>query len=565
MDFSNWNVRTRLAVGFGFMLVLLLTLAAVSGYQIRKTASETEQVLKNELRSERNINEWQTLIEVSLQRALAAGKSDDPNVQKYFEDAIIAGSAHATDLQKQVLESLSDDAAKKLYQEAIKLRIVYQDARKQAFMQKQYGDESEASRFFDNELTGYATAYSNAVTKLREYQQQRINKMAGAVEQRSKTTVDLVSGTALLALVAAVSIAFLITRSILLQLGAEPTYAVEVTSAIANGDLSQNILIKTDDHTSLLHSIATMRDNLANIVSDVRRGTDRVLHSATEISDGAQDLSSRTEQQASSLEETASSMEELTATVRQNGDHARQADLLVQQASDVATTGGSAVTKVINTMDGIASSSRRMSDIIGVIDGIAFQTNILALNAAVEAARAGEEGRGFAVVATEVRGLAQRAANAAREIKELISASVLLTTSGTEMADSAGDTMKMVVQSVQSVSDRITEVAKASVEQETGIEQITIAVSQMDTFTQQNAALVEQAAAAAESLKEEAKWLSQLVSKFKLGDTGSHAESQRIFAVSPISVSEHSPAPFPVPRGNARASKNLKGMKLNNL
>ena len=307
-----------------------------------------------------------------------------------------------------------------------------------------------------------------------------------------------------------------IARGMLRQLGAEPDYAADVTRAIAAGDLTGEIEIKRDDNASLLHSIKTMRDAIANIVGQVRSGTDAIAGASSEIAQGNMDLSARTESQASSLEETAASMETLTDTVRQNADNARQANQLALSASEVAVKGGAVVSQVVDTMGSINESSKKIVDIIGVIDGIAFQTNILALNAAVEAARAGEQGRGFAVVATEVRNLAQRSAAAAKEIKALIGDSVEKVGAGSKLVDEAGATMNEVVDSIRRVTDIMGEITAASAEQTSGIEQVNQAIGAMDDVTQQNAALVEQAAAAAGAMQDQATGLAQVVSVFKL-------------------------------------------------
>ncbi len=286
---------------------------------------------------------------------------------------------------------------------------------------------------------------------------------------------------------------------------------------VAAGDLTSRIDVTAQDEPGmLLQALKDMNTSLVDIVSKVRSGSDTIATASAEIASGNMDLSSRTEHQASSLEETASSMEELTSTVKQNAENAKQANGLARSASEVAIEGGQVVSRVIDTMGSINESSRKIVDIIGVIDGIAFQTNILALNAAVEAARAGEQGRGFAVVAAEVRNLAQRSAGAAKEIKELIGDSVEKVEAGSKLVNQAGSTMDEVVTSVKRVSDIINEIASASQEQTTGIEQVNIAVTEMDNVTQQNAALVEEAAAAAGSLQEQAATLTQIVSLFKL-------------------------------------------------
>ncbi|NHZ32941.1 methyl-accepting chemotaxis protein [Massilia rubra] len=309
---------------------------------------------------------------------------------------------------------------------------------------------------------------------------------------------------------------FLLIRNIYRDIGGEPDYAAQIVRGIAAGDLTVAVATKNNDHHSLLNAMKEMQLNLAQTIGEVRQSSDTIATASSQIAAGNLDLSSRTEQQASSLEETASSMEELTSTVKQNADNARQATQLAVSASEVASKGGVVVSQVIDTMGAINASSKKIVDIIGVIDGIAFQTNILALNAAVEAARAGEQGRGFAVVASEVRNLAQRSAAAAKEIKTLIGDSVEKVEIGARLVDQAGSTMHAIVSSIQSVTDMMGAITAASREQTLGIEQINQAICQMDEVTQQNAALVEEAAAAAGALEDQASNLVQEVSVFKI-------------------------------------------------
>ncbi|MET3444665.1 methyl-accepting chemotaxis protein [Variovorax paradoxus] len=349
-----------------------------------------------------------------------------------------------------------------------------------------------------------------------------------------------------LALAAALlALGWTISRGLLKQLGGEPAEATAIAHRIADGDLAVRIDLKRGDQASLLHAIQGMRDSLAKVVGEVRTGTDAIATASGQIAAGNQDLSSRTEEQASSLEQTAASMEELTSTVKQNADNARQANQLALSASEVAVRGGGVVNQVVDTMGSINASSKKIVDIIGVIDGIAFQTNILALNAAVEAARAGEQGRGFAVVASEVRSLAQRSGAAAKEIKGLIDDSVGKVEAGSRQVTEAGRTMDEIVDSVKRVTDIMGEITAASQEQSTGIEQVNQAIAQMDQVTQQNAALVEEAAAAAQSMQEQAASLVSSVSVFKLegGSAPATSVNARVASAAPKAArpSEASP------------------------
>jgi methyl-accepting chemotaxis protein len=342
--------------------------------------------------------------------------------------------------------------------------------------------------------------------------------------------------------------ALIITRGLLKQLGGEPDYTARIAGSIAHGDLSIAIETASSDKSSLLAEMKEMRNSLVSIVGQVRIGTETIGTASREIAAGNIDLSSRTEMQASSLEKTASAMEELTSTVKQNADNAREANLLAATASDVARKGGDVVAQVVDTMGSINASANKIVDIIGVIDGIAFQTNILALNAAVEAARAGEQGRGFAVVASEVRNLAQRSAAAAKEIKTLIGDSVEKVERGSKLVGQAGVTMDEVVASVKRVTDIMSEIANASQEQSAGIEQVNLSIIEMDSMTQQNAALVEEAAAAAQSLQDQASELAHVVSIFKLVEGEEvHVPAAPAMA-APVALRQAKPAPLRVAR-----------------
>ena len=399
-------------------------------------------------------------------------------------------------------------------------------------------------------LAGYLKALDNIIALQTSF----MNKSAQDVQRVTTLTGQLLLGIAGAAALMGALIAWVLTRSITRQLGGEPDYTASVVHEIANGNLAVDIHTQDGDKHSLLAEIKNMRDGLAKVVANVREGSEAVASASTQISEGNQDLSGRTEEQASALQQTAASMEQLSSTVQQNADNARQANQLAQSASTVAIQGGDVVAQVVDTMKGINDSSKKIADIIGVIDSIAFQTNILALNAAVEAARAGEQGRGFAVVASEVRSLAGRSADAAKEIKELITDSVTRVEQGSSLVSQAGVTMSEVVSSIRRVTDIMGEISAASSEQSAGVSQVGEAVTQMDQTTQQNAALVEEMAAAASSLSNQAQDLVQTVAVFKLSSNygNSIARTPRA-AAAPHRPAAPAPARKPAPRASAPA------------
>jgi methyl-accepting chemotaxis protein len=377
----------------------------------------------------------------------------------------------------------------------------------------QRSEESNRAQMAARQQADRLDKMMDAMTDLKE---SRASAKAEDTRALYQSSLTLMIGLVIGSLATGVVMGMLITRTLTRQLGGEPGDVADVAGKIAGGDLTVDVDLRQDDNRSVLYAMKSMRDSLGGIVGQVRSGTDTIATASAQIAVGTQDLSSRTEEQAGALEETASSMEELTSTVKANADNARQANQLARSASEVALKGGAVVDEVIGTMGAINASSGKIADIIGVIDGIAFQTNILALNAAVEAARAGEQGRGFAVVASEVRTLAQRSAAAAKEIKQLIDDSVSKVGAGARQVDEAGVTMREIVASIQRVTDIMADIQAASSEQTTGIEQINQAIVQMDQVTQQNAALVEESAAASESMQDQARQLLEVVSVFRL-------------------------------------------------
>jgi methyl-accepting chemotaxis protein len=412
------------------------------------------------------------------------------------------------------MEALLSSAEEKAKLEQIKLtRDAYLKSYAKVADLVEADQKDDATKLMNSETFPALEAMLGAIRVMVEQQKKDVEAESLNIKSAIESSLVLMIVTGVLGLIIGSLFALFIGRSVIVPLA----QAVLVARKVAEGDLTTHIEVKSRDETGqLLQALKDMNTSLDRTVGEVRASTETIATASSEIAAGNQDLSGRTESQASSLEQTASSMEELTETVKQNADNARQANQLVISASSVAERGGQVVSQVVDTMSAIKESSRKIVDIIGVIDGIAFQTNILALNAAVEAARAGEQGRGFAVVASEVRNLAQRSAAAAKEIKALISDSVEKVDDGGKLVDEAGQTMELIVTSVKQVADIMSEITAASQEQSSGIEQVSDAIAQMDEMTSQNAALVEQAAAAAQSMQDQAQTLSEAVGVFKL-------------------------------------------------
>jgi methyl-accepting chemotaxis protein len=513
MNLKNLKIGTRLGFGFAVVLLLMATIAATGMLRLGKVGKATEDLMQNALVKERLANQWSNLLGPAIVNSFAMVKATDPKVAAYFEKGRADKSALINPVQKKLEELLTSPEEKKLYANVADPRAVVLQTIGQINKLKLEGKNEEAMEMADNKFAPALVVYEEAVAKLAAYQRDRIDELAKSIESdhsTGETTLLALSGIALLL---GALFSWRLTVGIVRPLG----QAVQVAETVAAGDLSTNIKVESRDEAGqLMQALKNMNESLARVVGEVRTGTETIATASGQIASGNQDLSSRTEEQASSLEQTAASMEELTSTVKQNADNARQANQLAVSASEVAVKGGSVVSQVVDTMGSINASSKKIVDIIGVIDGIAFQTNILALNAAVEAARAGEQGRGFAVVASEVRSLAQRSAAAAKEIKTLIGNSVEKVEEGSKQVEEAGRTMDEIVGSVKRVTDIMGEITAASQEQTSGIEQINQAITQMDQVTQQNAALVEEASAAAQSLQEQAGSLVQAVSIFKL-------------------------------------------------
>ncbi len=517
MKIADMNVSTRLATGFSIIVILLLLVAGIGSWRLQSISSAVSTMVNDVMQKERLFSDWAANTNVNGARTIAVAESSDPARQKEIQEKIKATSARITEIQASLakLEKNSEETA--LYEKVAAKRKTYTAARDVAFKERASNEEN-SHKLMRVTVEPALDDYVASIKSLSAYQAGSIASMADETKKMSYASTLWLIILGAVATLFGIVVAVIITNGVKRQLGCEPSHAISIANRIAAGDLSSLIDTQAGDQTSMLHAIKMMRDSIAIIINQVRSASNLVATASNEIAAGNLDLSSRTEQQASSLEETASSMEELTSTVKQNADNARHANRLAASASDVAVKGGSVVAQVVDTMESINASSKKIADIIGVIDSIAFQTNILALNAAVEAARAGEQGRGFAVVATEVRNLAHRSAAAAREIKTLIGDSVDKVEIGTQLVDQAGATMQEIVESVKRVTDIMNEISSASAEQTSGIEQINQAIMQMDQVTQQNAALVEEAAAAAASLQYQAGNLAQVISVFNTGD-----------------------------------------------
>ena len=513
MRMSNLKIGHRLAIGFGVLLLLLAAVVAVALLRLASIDRASSELIERD---------W-----VKSEAANVINGTTRANARLTMELFIAPDPAYRTRVRQQIetnkatigaaiktLTTLAGSADEHAVLTAMKdKRLAYVASFEKVGKLVDAEQHDAASKLMLAETLPTLDALLDAIKGLLAQHKTMAEQAAAVVKADIALTRQVLIAAGAAALVAGIVLSRLITRSITAPL----LRAVDIADTVATGDLTSRIEDSGADETGdLLRSLRKMNDSLQDIVVEVRIGTETMSTASSQIASGNLDLSARTEQQASSLEETASSLEELTSTVKQNGDNARQASQLAAAASDVAVKGGSVVSEVVETMGSINASARKIVDIIGVIDGIAFQTNILALNAAVEAARAGEQGRGFAVVASEVRSLAQRSAAAAKEIKTLIGDSVEKVETGSRLVQQAGSTMVEIVASVQRVTNIMGEITVASNEQEAGIDQINRAMSEMDTVTQQNAALVEEAAAAAGSLHDQADALAQVVSVFKV-------------------------------------------------
>jgi methyl-accepting chemotaxis protein len=552
---ANIKIGQRLALGFAIVLGLSILTTVIGIMKLNEVADAAEQMLGEPLKKEQLISDWSRNIDVAVNRTSAIAKSSDSSLVEFFKAKGAETSKSSSDIIKQLEPLLTSEAEKQAYAKANEIRKTYLSSRDKTLKLKAEGKVDEANEILDKIYVPASEAYQTVIHDFLGQQRHRIESLGSEIVAIKKQSREMVGVLAFLCVAFGVFCSWWLTRSITRPV----RQAVEAAERVAAGDLTSQLEATTNDEVGqLLRALKNMNARLLKIVGEIRHGSDAIATASAEIAAGTLDLSARTEQQAGSLEETASSVEELSATVNHNADNARQATQLAQSASSVADKGGKVVSQVVDTMASINESSKKIVDIIGVIDGIAFQTNILALNAAVEAARAGEQGRGFAVVASEVRNLAQRSSAAAKEIKDLINDSVAKVDNGSKLVDEAGATMGEIVGSVQRVTDIIGEITAATQEQASGLGQINQAISQMDQVTQQNAALVEEAAASSHAMQEQAGQLAQLVSQFKLDERFvAAAPAAKVAPRAPAMPSsrQQRAAAQPAPRLAARTTK----------
>jgi methyl-accepting chemotaxis protein len=510
------KVRTKLIWSFGCLLALLVAISLVSAWRIGQINDEITQILDDRYAKVTVSNEIDQLVNVQARflRNAIIGAKDPEELRSSLagvEKAVSENDAKMIQLGKLV----NTPKGEELFKLLTETRGRYGQARNEALRLLNEGKIEESGNYLLKSVRPPQNEFFDALRAMVDFQSGLMAKDGAKAKADGKSAVQTTVLLAVAAVLAAIVMGVALTRSLTRQLGGEPGDVVRIANAIAEGNLAVDIQPNHGDISSIVAAMKHMKDNLARVVGQVRNSSDSIATGSAQIATGNADLSQRTEEQASNLQQTAATMEQLSSTVKINAATTSQANVLATQASAAALKGGESVGTVVATMQEIAASSKKIVDIISVIDGIAFQTNILALNAAVEAARAGEQGRGFAVVASEVRSLAGRSADAAKEIKALITASVEKVEVGTRQVNEAGTSMDVIVTQVQRVTQLIGEISNATTEQSSGISQVGDAVTQLDQVTQQNAALVEESAAAAESLKHQAAQLAELVSVFR--------------------------------------------------
>jgi methyl-accepting chemotaxis protein len=516
MSSATASVRNQLRFAFAVIIVLSFVSTAIAIWRLQVLSDDTQALTQRPLAKERLISGWLLNTSVAAKRTLSIARSADPELATFFAAETQDSTTRTTALQKQVGALLDTPEEQAIFEQIATARQRYIVTRDRVMSLKAAGNDADARKYFDDEFLPAVTTYLGKVKALLELQQKEIDTRVAAVLARADHSSNILTGLCLATLVFSIAAGTLFARALFRRLGGEPAAAAKVAAEIAGGNLCVAVPVAAGDKQSLMAALERMRASLAGIVADVREGTGTIGTAIATMAGETQDLSRRTESQAQALEETAASMEELTQAVGQNAGSADEANRMAGDAARVAQQGGAMVGQLVETMGAINASSARIVDIIAVIDGIAFQTNILALNAAVEAARAGEQGRGFAVVAAEVRALAQRSGAAAREIKDLIDASTQRVADGATLAGQAGQTMRDIVDSIGRVTGIMNEIVASSREQASGIGQINQAIVQMDGVTQQNAALVEKSANATRAMHEQALALAELVALFRV-------------------------------------------------
>jgi methyl-accepting chemotaxis protein len=536
---KHLRMAHKLWLAVVLIVVMLVAVVGFAAYRSAKVQAHSDVVSKEMEQRVQAALRWSGLTETNAARTQAMIVSSDPAVENEFKDVITATSAQISEVQKSLESMALTDADKQQMAKIAAARKTMIDLRGEARKLKSDGQQEQAVALISQKYNPSVTAYTASLREFVQQQQQGAEALQKQMAGQRMLTVKMAAVAVALLLLCIIAGAYYLIGSIQRPL----QQANGLAERIAGGDLSLNEPVtRGDEFGDLLRSLYAMSDALGRMVHQVRQSTDSIAIASAEIATGNQDLSARTEQTSSNLQETAAAMDQFTSTIQHSAGSARQASTLAAGATGVARRGGEVVTQVVTTMQDINHSSKKISDIIGVIDGIAFQTNILALNAAVEAARAGDQGRGFAVVASEVRSLAQRSAEAAKEIKQLISASVERVETGSRLVSDAGATMTDIVQSVQKVTDMIGEITTASSEQSQGIAQVNQSIGNLDQMTQQNAALVEESAAAAQSLREQADQLAHVVSMFKV-NAASYGPAQAAIGAARAAAARHTPPP----------------------
>ena len=524
---KNMKTGSMLGLGFSVLILIALSIALLGRARLIQASDDVSYLADTRITSLLRLVEVKSSVEFIFRGVRSLALIEDPAEKALAKATLDTQRQKIGQLMEQFREGLSTPQGIALYDRMRNARTAYLPLLDQFMAAAMRHDLPTVSAMLGSsgEFRRQQDAFFAAINDMLAHQQVRATETAQATEGKSLAAGRQMLSLALASLLLGALVAWAITRRIKGLLGGEPAYAAQVTQEVAKGNLAVNVQLRRGDTTSLLASLEAMRASLAGIVSQVRHSSESIATGASQIASGNADLSARTEEQAANLEETAASMEQMTATIQQNVDTVRSASGLAQSASATAVHGGEVVHGVVSTMEDITHSSRKIGEIIGVIDAIAFQTNILALNAAVEAARAGEQGKGFAVVASEVRSLAQRCANAAKEIKGLISESVGKVAAGSRQVAEAGSTMNDIVTQTHRVAELISDIGAATQEQSQGVTQVSDAVQQLDQVTQQNASLVEESAAAADSLNKQAAQLVQLVSVFRLDEREARAQA----------------------------------------